>query len=171
LFARGEVRRPHEIGRLRVLHVPSGAAVRPGLLDVANARYVLAMLDAAVEGCVAGEFDAMVTAPVQKSIINDAGVPFSGHTEYLAEHTGGSEPVMLLACGKLRVALATTHLPLHAVPGAITRERVETVATILYRELQTKLAIAHPRVRVCGLNPHAGESGHLGREDIVAIGD
>ncbi len=169
LFARGDVRRPHELGRLRVLHVPSGAAVRPGLLDVANARYVLALLDAAVEGCVAGEFDAMVTAPVQKSIINDAGVPFSGHTEYLAEHTGGREPVMLLACGKLRVALATTHLPLQAVPAAITRERVETVATILYRELQTKFAIAHPRVLVCGLNPHAGESGHLGREEIDAI--
>src|SRR5690606_13571521 len=160
LFAQGNPRRKHEAGKLRVLHVQTSAPVRPGVLDSANARYVLATLDAAIDGCAAGEFDAMVTAPLQKSIINEAGVPFSGHTEYLADRTGGSEPVMLLASDRLRVALVTTHLPLRAVPGAITRERVETVATILYRELQTKFAIDRPRVLVCGLNPHAGESRH-----------
>lgn len=169
LFAQGNPRRKHEAGKLRVLHVQTSAPVRPGVLDSANARYVLATLDAAIDGCAAGEFDAIVTAPLQKSIINEAGVPFSGHTEYLADRTGGSEPVMLLASDRLRVALVTTHLPLRAVPGAITRERVETVATILYRELQTKFAIDRPRVLVCGLNPHAGESGHLGREEIDVI--
>lgn len=168
-FTRGEPRRKHEIGRLRVLHVPTRAPVRAGVLDSANAHYVLATLDAAIDGCLDGEFDAIVTAPVQKSIINDAGVPFSGHTEYLAERTGGHEPVMLLACDQLRVALVTTHLPLRAIPTAITRERIETVATILFRDLQTRFGIAKPRVVVCGLNPHAGESGHLGREEIDVI--
>jgi 4-hydroxythreonine-4-phosphate dehydrogenase len=168
-FARGEPRRKHEAGKLRVLHLPTRARVRAGVLDAANARYVLDLLDVAVDGCLAGEFDAIVTAPVQKSSINDAGVPFSGHTEYLAERTGGSEPVMLLACDRLRVALVTTHLPLRAIPNAITRERIETVATILHRDLRTRFAIAKPRVLVCGLNPHAGESGHLGREEIDII--
>ena len=168
-FAHSEPRRKHEAGKLRVLHVPTRAPVRAGVLDSANARYVLDTLDVAIDGCVTGEFDAIVTAPVQKSIINDAGVPFSGHTEYLAERTGGNEPVMLLACDRLRVALVTTHLPLRAIPKAITRERIETVATILHRDLQTRFAIARPRVLVCGLNPHAGESGHLGREEIEVI--
>ncbi len=168
-FAHSEPRRKHEVGTLRVLHVPTRAPVRSGVLDSANARYVLDTLDVAIDGCVSGDFDAIITAPVQKSIINDAGVPFSGHTEYLAERTGGNEPVMLLACDRLRVALVTTHLPLRAIPNAITRERIETVATILHRDLQTRFAIAKPRVLVCGLNPHAGESGHLGREEIEII--
>lgn len=168
-FAPGDPRRRHEVGRLRVLQTQTRAPVVPGELNPANARHVLAMLDAAVDGCMAGDFDAIVTAPVQKSIINDAGVVFSGHTEYLAERTGGSEPVMMLACDRLRVALVTTHLPLKSVPSAITRQRVESVATILERELRTKFGIPKPRVLVCGLNPHAGESGHLGREEIEVI--
>lgn len=169
-FEAGATRCMHVPGSLRVLPVQTHARVQAGILNPANAPYVLALLDAAIAGCQSGEFDAMVTAPVQKSIINDAGVPFSGHTEYLAEHTGGAQPVMLLACDRIRVALATTHLPLSAVPAAITKERIETVATILIRDLKQKFGIPRPRVLVCGLNPHAGESGHLGREEIEVIG-
>jgi 4-hydroxythreonine-4-phosphate dehydrogenase len=153
---------------LRVLHVPAAAGVEPGVLNPANARYVLRLLDLAADGCIGGQFDAMVTAPVQKSVINDAGVPFLGHTEYLAERTGGY-PVMMLAAGPLRVALATTHMPLAAVPSAITRERLDRVLRTLNRDLQTRFDIANPRILVCGLNPHAGESGHLGREEIDVI--
>lgn len=169
-YERGMPARTHEPASLRVLSVPTRAAVEPGVLNPANARYVLALLDAAIAGCTSGEFHAMVTAPVQKSVINDAGVPFSGHTEYLAERTGGAQPVMLLACDQFRVALVTTHLPLSAVPAAITEERIASVATILDRDLKHKFGIARPRVLVCGLNPHAGESGHLGREEIEIIG-
>ncbi len=168
--AMGDARRKHEAGSLRVLQVQTRAAVTPGVLDVANGRYVLALLDLALEGCQAGEFDAIVTAPVQKSIINDAGVPFSGHTEYLAEHTGATQPVMLLASDRLKVALVTTHLPLRSVASAITKERIQTVATILDSDLKEKFGIARPRVLVCGLNPHAGESGHLGTEELEIIG-
>jgi 4-hydroxythreonine-4-phosphate dehydrogenase len=159
----------HEPGRLRVLHIPTARGVSAGRLDKANARYVLSVLDAAADGCLAGKYDAMVTAPVQKSVINDAGVQFSGHTEYLAERCGGVHPVMLLACGNLRVALATTHLPLHAVPAAITSERLRQVIGILHADLRTKFGFAQPRILVCGLNPHAGESGHLGHEEIDII--
>jgi 4-hydroxythreonine-4-phosphate dehydrogenase len=140
-----------------------------GHLDPANARYVLALLDAALEGCINGRFDAMVTAPVHKGVINDAGVPFSGHTEYLAEHTGTTLPVMLLVGGGLRVALATTHLPLAAVSAAVTAERLSAVLEVLDADLRTKFGIASPRILVCGLNPHAGEGGHLGREEIEVI--
>lgn len=161
---------PHEPGRLRVLHMPTAQAVCAGKLDLANARYVLNLIDAAADGCLASRYDAMVTAPVQKSVINDAGVHFSGHTEYLAERCGGAHPVMLLACGDLRVALATTHLPLQAVPAAITSERLREVIGILHADLKSKFGFAHPRILVCGLNPHAGESGHLGREEIEVIG-
>jgi 4-hydroxythreonine-4-phosphate dehydrogenase len=157
-------------GRLRVLHISTAQGVSAGKLDKANARYVLNLLDAAADGCVAGEYDAMVTAPVQKSVINDAGVQFSGHTEYLAERCGDVHPVMLLACGNLRVALATTHLPLHAVPAAITSELLREVIGILHADLKTKFGFAQPRILVCGLNPHAGESGHLGDEEINIIG-
>ena len=160
----------HEGGRLRVLHIPTAHAVSAGKIDKANARYVLDLLDAAADGCLAGKYDAMVTAPVQKSVINDAGMQFSGHTEYLAERCGGVHPVMLLACGNLRVALATTHLPLHAVPAAITSERLRQVIGILHADLRTKFGFAQPRIIVCGLNPHAGESGHLGYEEINIIG-
>jgi 4-hydroxythreonine-4-phosphate dehydrogenase len=160
----------HEPGRLRVVHIPTAHAVSAGKLDKRNARYVLNLLDAAADGCLAGKYDAMVTAPVQKSVINDAGVQFSGHTEYLAERCGGVHPVMLLASGNLRVALATTHLPLHAVPAAITSERLRQVIGILHADLKSKFGFAQPRILVCGLNPHAGESGHLGREEIDIIG-
>jgi 4-hydroxythreonine-4-phosphate dehydrogenase len=134
-----------------------------------NARYVLALLDAAADGCIAGRFAAMVTAPVQKSTINDAGIPFQGHTEYLAAKAGGTHPVMLLVAGSLRVALATTHLPLADVPRRITRDALERTIAVLDRGLRESLGIAAPRILVCGLNPHAGEGGHLGREEIEVI--
>jgi 4-hydroxythreonine-4-phosphate dehydrogenase len=159
----------HRAGTLRVLHVPVASPVRPGELDRSNARHVLTMLDRAIDGCVSGEFAAMVTAPVQKSVINDAGVAFSGHTEYLAQRTGGAHPVMMLANGSLRVALATTHLPLKDVSAAITGELLQRVLRIVEGDLRSRFAIAQPRILVCGLNPHAGESGHLGREEIEVI--
>jgi 4-hydroxythreonine-4-phosphate dehydrogenase len=159
----------HRPGTLRVLHVPVASTVRPGQLDRANARHVLQLLVRAIDGCMVGEFAAMVTAPVQKSVINDAGIKFSGHTEYLAERTGGAHPVMMLANGSLRVALATTHLPLKDVSTAITRELLHKVLHIVDHDLRTRFAIPAPRIIVCGLNPHAGESGHLGREEIDVI--
>jgi 4-hydroxythreonine-4-phosphate dehydrogenase len=152
-----------------VLHLAAPAPVTPGRLDPANGLHVLALLDRAIEGCRAGEFAAMVTAPVQKSTINDAGVPFTGHTEYLAERTGTPRVVMMLAGGGLRVALATTHLALADVPAAITQPLVEEVLRILDRDLRARFGIARPRILVAGLNPHAGESGHLGREEIERI--
>jgi 4-hydroxythreonine-4-phosphate dehydrogenase len=153
----------------QLLHLPLAAPSAAGRIDPANARYVLALLDAALEGCVAGRFDAMVTAPVHKGVINDAGVPFTGHTEYLAERTGTPLPVMLLVGGGLRVALATTHLPLAAVSAALTAERLAAVLGVLDADLRTKFGIAAPRILVCGLNPHAGEGGHLGREELEVI--
>jgi len=161
--------RSHEAGSLPVLHVPTAATPVPGRLDVANARYVLNLLDAAIDGCTRGDFAAMVTAPVQKSVIADSGVPFSGHTEYLAERTGAPLPVMLLAADTLRVALATTHLPLAEVSRAITPGLLADVIRILDRDLEARFGIDRPRILVCGLNPHAGESGHLGREEIETI--
>lgn len=162
-------RSEHQPGSLRVLHRPTDAAVRAGKLDVANANYVLKLLDAAADGCLRGDFDAMVTAPVQKSIINDSGVAFSGHTEYLAQRTGAALPVMMLVADRLRVALATTHLPLAAVSSAITPQLLEQVLRILDHDLRTRFNLRAPRILVCGLNPHAGESGHLGREEIEII--
>jgi 4-hydroxythreonine-4-phosphate dehydrogenase len=159
--------RPVPAGNL--LHVPLAAPCTPGRLDAANARYVLALLDAALDGCAAGRFDAIVTAPVHKGVINDAGIPFTGHTEYLAERTGAPLPVMMLAGGGLRVALATTHLPLAAVSAALTAERLAAVLRILDADLRGKFGIAAPRILVCGLNPHAGEGGHLGREELEVI--
>jgi 4-hydroxythreonine-4-phosphate dehydrogenase len=164
-----DARTGHRAGTLRVLHVPVAATVRPGQLDRANARHVLQLLDRAVDGCMAGEFAAMVTAPVQKSVINDAGIKFSGHTEYLAARTGGAHPVMMLANGSLRVALATTHLPLKDVSAAITGPLLQKVLRIVDHDLRARFAIPSPRIIVCGLNPHAGESGHLGREEIEVI--
>lgn len=162
--------RAHLPGVMRVLHQPVATPVQCGQLDSANARYVLQLLDLAVDGCQRGDFAAIVTAPVQKSVINEAGVPFSGHTEYLAERTGAPLPVMMLVSGSLRVALTTTHLPLAAVSAAITQPLVEQVLRILDSDLRRRFAIASPRIIVCGLNPHAGESGHLGREEIEVIG-
>lgn len=155
--------------RLRVLPVKLRAPVTAGKLDPANARYVLDLLDRALDGCLSGEFDAMVTAPVHKGVINDAGIAFTGHTEYLAEHCHAPAPVMLLAAGTLRVALATTHLPLAKVPQAITRESLTHTLRVLHNDLHDKFGIAAPRILVLGLNPHAGEGGHLGREEIQVI--
>lgn len=156
-------------GTLDVLHVPLAVPSLPGKLDAANGPYVLALLDRALAGCRAGEFSAMVTAPVHKGIINDAGVPFTGHTEYLAEKTGTSRVVMMLAGAGLRVALATTHLALKDVPAAITHSELETTLRILHADLREKFGIARPRILVAGLNPHAGEDGHMGREEIEVI--
>jgi len=150
-------------------HHPLHAPCRAGTLDVRNAPWVLGLLDRAIDGCLAGEFDAIVTAPVQKSVINDAGIAFTGHTEYLAHRCNADKPVMLLAAGSLRVALATTHLPVKEVSAAISPASLDEVLDILHRDLRNRWGIAAPRIAVCGLNPHAGESGHLGREEIDVI--
>ncbi len=157
------------IAGLEIRHVPLRNSALAGRLDPANARYVLDLLDAALAGCRSGEYAALVTAPVHKGIINDAGIPFTGHTEYLAGKTGTARVVMMLAGAGLRVALATTHLPLKDVPAAITRDDLETTIRILHADLRAKFGFAHPRVLVAGLNPHAGEGGHLGREEIEVI--
>ncbi len=156
-------------GRLDVLDIPLAAPCVAGRLDTANARHVLDILDRATDGVTKGEFDAMVTAPVQKSVINDAGVPFTGHTEYLAARTGAAHPVMLLAADTLRVALATTHLPLRAVSDAITASLLDTTLAIIASDVRRLWGISRPRIAVCGLNPHAGEGGHLGTEDRDVI--
>jgi 4-hydroxythreonine-4-phosphate dehydrogenase len=163
-------RTPHSPGVLQVLHVPLVSPCTPGKLDPANSRYVLNLLDRAIDGASSGEFDAIVTAPVQKSVINDAGIPFTGHTEYLAERTHAALPVMMLATEDLRVALATTHLPLKAVSAAITVELLCQLLEILDHDLREWWGIHAPRICVCGLNPHAGESGHLGDEEVRIIG-
>ncbi len=160
-------------GTSEVAHFPLAAAVTPGRPDPANARTVLATLDAAVGGALSGEFAALVTAPVQKSALNDAGIAFTGHTEFLAARSGASHVVMMLIGGPrtqtLRVALATTHLPLAAVPAAITRESLTATLNVVAAELAGRFGILRPRIAVCGLNPHAGEGGYLGREEIDII--
>lgn len=148
-----------------VLPIACAASVQAGVLNPANAPYVLKMLRRATAGCLSGEFAAMVTAPLHKGVINAAGIPFTGHTEFLAELTQTPLPVMMLTAGSLRVALATTHVPLHQVSSLITRALLTQVLTILQRDLQTKFAIPNPRILVSGLNPHAGEGGHLGTEE------
>ena len=145
------------------------APVQAGTLDSANAAYVLETLDYAVQGCADASFQAMVTAPVHKGIINDAGIAFSGHTEYLAAATATDTVVMLLATDELRVALVTTHVPLHEISALITRERLQRIIRALHHDLQQRFGIAQPHIKVCGLNPHAGEDGHLGREEIDTI--
>jgi 4-hydroxythreonine-4-phosphate dehydrogenase len=159
----------HEAPAVSILPITAPAKVRAGRLDPANGRHVIALLDRAIDGCRSGEFDAMVTAPVQKSTINDAGLPFTGHTEYLAERTGSPRVVMMLVGGGLRVALATTHLPLSEVPRAINRKTLEETLRIMERDLRERFGIAKPRILVAGLNPHAGEAGYLGREEIDVI--
>jgi 4-hydroxythreonine-4-phosphate dehydrogenase len=161
---------------LTVLHVPLACPVIPGRLDARNGLSVLATLDLAIAGALQGHFDAIVTAPLQKSTINEAGVAFSGHTEYLAEKTQTKKVVMMLASPQtamqnkpLRVALATTHLPLRAVPDAITFDALSEIITILDADLKTKFGIKNPVILVTGLNPHAGENGYLGREEIDVI--
>jgi 4-hydroxythreonine-4-phosphate dehydrogenase len=156
-------------GRLHVEPHQLATPATAGRLDTANAAYVLDTLRSAVDGCRDGRFSAIVTAPVHKGVINDAGVAFSGHTEFLAEYSGGHHPVMMLACPGLRVALVTTHLPLRDVAAAITPATLERVIRILDHDLRQRFAIAEPRILVAGLNPHAGEGGHLGREEIEVI--
>lgn len=160
----------HIPGTLGVLPVPLAAPARAGTLDTANAPYVLDTLRRAAALCQQRQCAALVTGPVHKGIINDAGVPFSGHTEFLAELTRTPRVVMMLATEGLRVALATTHLPLRAVADAITPHLLREVIGILHHDLRIKFGIAHPQILVCGLNPHAGEGGHLGGEEIEVIG-
>ncbi|HJP97246.1 MAG TPA: 4-hydroxythreonine-4-phosphate dehydrogenase PdxA [Rhodanobacteraceae bacterium] len=164
----GQPRNLRAAGTLRVLEVPLRAPETPGKLDPRNAFYVLATLARAADGCIAGEFDGVVTAPVQKSVINDAGEPFTGHTELFATRAG-CEVVMMLASPELRIALATTHLPLLEVPAAITRDSLARTLRIVHAELVARFGISEPRIAVLGLNPHAGEGGHLGREEIDTI--
>ena len=154
---------------LTVLDCPLTVASEPGRPDPRNGEAVLRMLDRAIDGCLASEFDAVVTAPVQKSTIIEAGFPFSGHTEYLAQRTRSPRPVMMLAAGSLRVALATTHLPLTAVSRAITVDSLCEILEILDRDLRRWWRLASAHIAVCGLNPHAGEGGHLGDEEIRVI--
>jgi 4-hydroxythreonine-4-phosphate dehydrogenase len=158
-----------ESSAFQIRHVPLLAPVTAGRLDARNARWVLSLLDAALEGCRNNTYQAMVTAPVQKSVINDAGIAFIGHTEYLADRCGLQRPVMLLTAGSLRVALATTHLPLSAVATAISGASLDEILTIVHRDVAAFWGIPAPRIGVAGLNPHAGEGGHLGREEIDII--
>lgn len=160
---------PSRQGRAWVLPVSLAEPCVAGQLNPANAEYVLALLQAGVDGVTRGDFSALVTGPVHKGVINEAGIPFTGHTEWFAEKAGHVPVVMMLACESLRVALATTHLPLRAVPDAITQESLTTTLSILYHSLQREFGIAQPRILVTGLNPHAGENGHLGREEIEVI--
>ena len=159
----------HQAGRLPLIDLPLNAPCTARKTDPRNASYVLAQLDLAVSLCESGECQGMVTAPVHKAVINESGVPFSGHTEYLAEATRTEQVVMLLASGDLRVALATTHLPLRAVPDAIEPANLESTLTVLHHDLNTRFGLPQPRITVLGLNPHAGEGGHLGREDLTII--
>lgn len=160
---------PHRPGTLLVQHIEAAAPVVAGTLDPANAPYVLTTLSTAVSGCQSGLYHAMVTAPVQKSVINDAGVAFSGHTEFLAQQTATQQVVMLLATDELRVAVATTHLPLRDVADAISADLLRDSLRIMHTDLRDKFGIAAPCIAVLGLNPHAGEGGHLGREEIDII--
>jgi len=164
--SRRETSRPNV---LRVSAEKLGAPVEAGRLDVANAGYVIRTLERALQGCLSGEFAAMVTAPVQKSVIADSGVAFMGHTEFLAQRSGAPLPVMLLIAERLRVALATTHLPLSQVSGALRRDRLVQILGVIDTDLRKRFGFTRPRILVCGLNPHAGESGHLGREEIEII--
>jgi 4-hydroxythreonine-4-phosphate dehydrogenase len=158
-----------ERSELCVLHVPLAAPAEAGRLDRANSAAVLRTLQIACDGCVRGEFAAMTTAPVHKAVINDAGIAFTGHTEFLAERTGTPHVVMMLVGGGMRVALATTHVALRQVADAITRESLKETLLILRQDLIRRFGIREPRVLVAGLNPHAGESGHLGREELEVI--
>ena len=171
--SRSRIGRRHRAGTLKILPVSLAAPVQCGQLNRANAAYVLETLRVATAACLSGQCDALVTGPVQKSIINDAGIAFTGHTEFLAEITQTPQVVMMLAVsndmGGLRVALATTHLPLRDVSDAITAPGLEAVLRVLHHDLRTRFGISDPHILVCGLNPHAGESGHLGSEDDQII--
>lgn len=165
----GQPAQAQQAGVLTVCSVPMLVPVSVGKLDKRNGKYVLATLQRAAEGCLSGEFAALVTGPVHKGVINEAGVPFSGHTEFFAEQAGVDQVVMMLATEGLRVALATTHLPLRDVADAITVESLRRTIDILQHDLQQQFGIATPHILVCGLNPHAGEGGHMGREEIEVI--
>lgn len=156
-------------GRLLVLHIPLVAPAQPGRLDPANSGYVLRTLEVAADGCLDGTFDAMATAPVHKAVINDAGFAFTGHTEFLAARAGAKRVVMMLAGGGMRVALATTHVALKDVARSISRDGLEQTLRVLRRDLVERFAIAQPRIVVAGLNPHSGEGGYLGQEEIEII--
>jgi 4-hydroxythreonine-4-phosphate dehydrogenase len=160
---------PQRPGVITVIPVSTATPVTAGQLDKRNSDYVLDCLTQAIDACRQQHFDALVTGPVHKGIINDAGIAFSGHTEFLAQRTGAELPVMMLQTEALRVALVTTHLPLKDVSTAITRERLQRVLHILHHDLQHRFGITAPRLFICGLNPHAGEDGHLGREEIDTI--
>lgn len=163
----GDGARDHDT--VEIIDCPTAELVTAGVLNTANSSSVLQSLERAAHGALQGEFDAIVTAPVQKSVINDAGVSFSGHTEFFADIAGVQKVVMMLVAGALRVALVTTHLPLSAVPGAITSQAITETLKITHSDLQQHFGIAQPRLAVLGLNPHAGEGGHLGREEIEVI--
>ncbi|MGD8108049.1 4-hydroxythreonine-4-phosphate dehydrogenase PdxA [Pantoea sp. FN0302] len=165
----GTPAQPQRAGTLTVLPVELAAPVMAGKLAVANSHYVLATLARACDGCLSGEFSALITGPVHKGVINDAGIAFSGHTEFFADRAACERVVMMLATEELRVALATTHLPLKAVSDAITEASLHEVISILHQDLQRKFGISQPHILVCGLNPHAGEGGHMGREELDTI--
>jgi len=158
-----------EANKLNIHHVPLENPVRLGQLDVANAGYVLSTIATAAKACLSGQYQAMVTCPIHKGIINDAGIPFTGHTEYLAELTATPKVVMMLLNKVMRVALLTTHIPLKEVSAAVTDRLIKQVVHILHNDLINKFGIESPRIGVCGLNPHAGEEGHLGREELDVI--
>ncbi len=172
-YEASETSHRHVKNTLKVLHIPVAEPATAGILNPANSQYVLNTLTCAIDGCASGAFDAIVTAPVHKGVINEAGIAFTGHTEFFAEHTNTPQVVMMLVGSQksesLRVALATTHLALKDVPAAITRDSLETTIRILHKDLVQKFGIADPRILVAGLNPHAGEDGYLGREEIEVI--
>jgi len=159
----------HEIGRLKIIPVPLAAPALPGILNAHNARYVLQCLEQATDLCLQQQADALVTGPIHKSIINTAGISFTGHTEFLATRCRSTEAIMLFVVDKLKVALATTHIPLAQVSEAITTEKLKTLLRCLHTELQNKFGVPRPKILVAGLNPHAGESGLLGQEEITTI--
>ncbi len=160
---------PQQAGTLTLLPVPLRTPVVPGQLSTENGHYVVETLARACDGCLSGEFAALITGPVHKGVINDAGVAFTGHTEFFEARSHSAKVVMMLATEELRVALATTHLPIKAVSDAITPDLLREVIAILHHDLRTKFGIADPHVLVCGLNPHAGEGGHMGTEEIDTI--
>ncbi|AUJ82965.1 4-hydroxythreonine-4-phosphate dehydrogenase PdxA [Enterobacter cancerogenus] len=165
----GQQPSPQKAGTLTLLSVPLRAPVVPGQLSTENGHYVVDTLARACDGCINGEFAALITGPVHKGVINEAGIPFTGHTEFFEERSHSPKVVMMLATEAMRVALVTTHLPIKAIPDAITPELLREIIAILHHDLQTKFGIAQPHVLVCGLNPHAGEGGHMGTEEIDTI--
>jgi 4-hydroxythreonine-4-phosphate dehydrogenase len=161
--------RPHKPGTIQIVPVQSKAEVIPGQPNPNNSSYVLDCLNQAIDACSDSKLDAITTGPISKEVINQAGVPFSGHTQYLADRLGSKRPVMMLVSGKLRVVLLTTHIPLKDVPRSITSSLIKYVATVVHQELKDKFGISSPNIWLCGLNPHAGEGGYLGHEEITVI--